>query len=75
MDRLSRAEVPIVAIHHIGSTSIPNLTAKNNIDMALVVVDDDIAKAASKVLTSDCSSERYESCGDGGIRGRYSSGT
>jgi GrpB-like predicted nucleotidyltransferase (UPF0157 family) len=46
---LTAAEVPVVAIEHVGSTSVPGLAAKPVIDCDIVVTEQDVA-AASKVL-------------------------
>ena len=47
---LQDAGVPVVAIEHVGSTSVPGLAAKPIIDCDIVVAEDDVA-AASDVLT------------------------
>ena len=44
------AGVPVVAIEHVGSTSVPGLTAKPVIDCDIVVARPDVAMA-SEVLT------------------------
>jgi GrpB-like predicted nucleotidyltransferase (UPF0157 family) len=46
---LADAGVPVVAIEHVGSTSVPGLAAKPVIDCDIVVARDDVA-AASDVL-------------------------
>jgi GrpB-like predicted nucleotidyltransferase (UPF0157 family) len=48
---MNAAEVPVVAIEHVGSTSVPDLAAKPIIDCDIVVREDDVA-AASGVLIS-----------------------
>ncbi|MEV0274371.1 GrpB family protein [Hamadaea sp. NPDC050747] len=48
---LSAAGVPVVAIEHVGSTSVPGLAAKPVIDCDIVVEADHVA-AASAVLVS-----------------------
>lgn len=50
-DAMAEAGVPIVAIEHIGSTSVPGLAAKPIIDCDIVVRETDVA-AASAVLAS-----------------------
>jgi GrpB-like predicted nucleotidyltransferase (UPF0157 family) len=48
---MAAAGVPVVAIEHVGSTSVPGLAAKPIIDCDIVVEQTDVA-AASNVLTS-----------------------
>jgi len=48
---MAAAGVPLVAIEHVGSTSVPGLAAKPIIDCDIVVRDADVT-AASGVLTS-----------------------
>src|SRR5215469_13041795 len=48
---MSAAGVPVVAIEHVGSTSVPGLAAKPIIDCDIVVGEADVA-AASGVLVS-----------------------
>jgi GrpB-like predicted nucleotidyltransferase (UPF0157 family) len=43
------AKVPVVAIEHVGSTSVPGLAAKPVIDCDIVVAEKDVA-AATMVL-------------------------
>ncbi len=47
---MAAAGVPVMAIEHIGSTSVPGLAAKPIIDCDIVVAEQDVA-AGSKVLT------------------------
>jgi GrpB-like predicted nucleotidyltransferase (UPF0157 family) len=47
---MAAAGVPVVAIEHVGSTSVPGLVAKPVIDCDIVVTGQDVA-AASEVLT------------------------
>ena len=47
---MAAAGVPVVAIEHVGSTSVPGLAAKPIIDCDIVVREDDV-RAASEVLT------------------------
>jgi len=49
-DAMTAAGVPVVAIEHVGSTSVPGLAAKPVIDCDIVVAEHDVA-AASQVLT------------------------
>jgi GrpB-like predicted nucleotidyltransferase (UPF0157 family) len=46
---MAEAGVPVVAIEHVGSTSVPGLAAKAVIDCDIIVARQDVA-AASKVL-------------------------
>jgi GrpB-like predicted nucleotidyltransferase (UPF0157 family) len=46
---MAGAGVPVVAIEHVGSTSVPGLAAKPIIDCDIVVAEPDVA-AASQVL-------------------------
>jgi GrpB-like predicted nucleotidyltransferase (UPF0157 family) len=47
---MAAASIPVVAIEHVGSTSVPGLTAKPVIDCDIVVAGPDVT-AASEVLT------------------------
>ncbi len=47
---MAAAGVPVVAIEHVGSTSVPGLAAKPVIDCDIVVAEQDVA-AASRALT------------------------
>jgi GrpB-like predicted nucleotidyltransferase (UPF0157 family) len=47
---MTAAGVPVVAIEHVGSTSVPGLAAKPVIDCDIVVAEPDVA-TASRVLT------------------------
>jgi GrpB-like predicted nucleotidyltransferase (UPF0157 family) len=47
---MAAAGVPVVAIEHVGSTSVPGLAAKPVIDCDIVVAEQDVA-AGSGVLT------------------------
>ncbi|MEQ7123728.1 GrpB family protein [Actinopolymorpha sp. B11F2] len=48
---MADAGVPVMAIEHVGSTSVPGLAAKPVIDCDIIVVEADVA-AASDVLVS-----------------------
>ena len=48
---MARAGVPVIAIEHVGSTSVPGLAAKPVIDCDIVVREAQVA-AASIVLAS-----------------------
>jgi GrpB-like predicted nucleotidyltransferase (UPF0157 family) len=48
---LAAAGVPVVAIEHVGSTSVPGLAAKPVIDCDIVVAEPDVG-AASQALTA-----------------------
>jgi GrpB-like predicted nucleotidyltransferase (UPF0157 family) len=50
-EAMAAAGVPVVAIEHVGSTSVPGLAAKPIIDCDVVVAQPDVA-AASNVLVS-----------------------
>jgi len=56
----------LIEIHHIGSTSIPNMPAKPIIDMMPVVYDIDKVDALNPALTE----LGYEPRGENGIEGR-----
>ena len=61
------------AIDHVGSTAVPGLVAKANIDIIIEVPDETNAEAAKEVLTYEPPPEEHYKCiGDGGIRGRIS---
>lgn len=47
---LARAGVPVVAIEHVGSTSVPGLAAKPVIDVDIVVAERDVAAAAAVLV-------------------------
>jgi GrpB-like predicted nucleotidyltransferase (UPF0157 family) len=49
-DAMAAAGVPVLAIEHVGSTSVPGLAAKPVIDCDIVVAAPDVT-AASQVLT------------------------
>jgi len=49
-EAMAAAGVPVVAIEHVGSTSVPGLAAKPVIDCDIVVAEQQVA-AASQVLT------------------------
>jgi GrpB-like predicted nucleotidyltransferase (UPF0157 family) len=42
---LANAGVPVIAIEHVGSTSVPGLAAKPVIDCDIVVAEPDVAAA------------------------------
>ena len=46
---MAAAEVPVMAIEHVGSTSVPGLAAKPVIDCDIVIAEQDLA-CASQVL-------------------------
>ena len=60
------ADVPVIAIEHVGSTSVPGLAAKPIIDID-IVVDRAHADAASHALVA----EGYTPLGDLGVPDRY----
>ena len=47
---LARARVPVIAIEHVGSTSVPGLAAKPVIDVDIVVAPDDVAGASRALI-------------------------
>jgi GrpB-like predicted nucleotidyltransferase (UPF0157 family) len=63
---MTAAGVPVVAIEHVGSTSVPGLAAKPVIDCDIVVAQQDV-NAASQVLTE----LGFSSLGDLGIPLRW----
>ncbi|RMD45080.1 hypothetical protein DV735_g154, partial [Chaetothyriales sp. CBS 134920] len=70
---LTSAGVPFITIEHIGSTSIPKLSAKPNIDIVILVRDHATALLARDALIWQPEPTEYYKCiGDGGIRGRIS---
>jgi GrpB-like predicted nucleotidyltransferase (UPF0157 family) len=70
---LSITNVPYITIEHIGSTAIPNLAAKPNIDIIILVRDTETAEKAQDALTwTPPAHEYYKSIGNGGIKGRIS---
>jgi GrpB-like predicted nucleotidyltransferase (UPF0157 family) len=62
----ARAGVPVVAIEHVGSTSVPGLAAKPILDIDIVVAGGDV-EAASAVLAG----LGFEPRGDLGIPDRW----
>ena len=60
------AEVPIVGIEHVGSTSVPGLAAKPIIDIDVIVDQSDVGEAIAAL-----ESIGYASLGDLGVPGRY----
>lgn len=63
---LARAGVPVVAIEHVGSTSVPGLAAKPILDVDIIVAPADV-EAASAVLVG----LGFEPRGDLGIPERW----
>ena len=63
---MAAAGVPVVAIEHVGSTSVPGLAAKPVIDCDIVVAGQDVA-AAAEVLTG----LRFKPLGELGIPLRW----
>lgn len=66
---LAEAGVPVVAIEHVGSTSVPGLAAKPVIDCDIVVAAEDV-EAASAVLVG----LGFEPLGELGIPQRWAFG-
>lgn len=48
---MAAARVPVVAIEHVGSTSVPGLAAKPIIDCDIVVAEADVTAAASVLVS------------------------
>ncbi len=48
---MAAAGVPVVAIEHVGSTSVPGLAAKPIIDCDIVVREADVAEASSVLMS------------------------
>lgn len=46
-EAMAKAAVPVVAIEHVGSTSVPGLAAKPVIDCDIVVAEPDVAVAST----------------------------
>lgn len=70
---LSSASVPYITIEHVGSTAVPNLAAKPNIDIVILVKDTTTAEAAREALIWEPEPTEYYICiGHGGIKGRIS---
>jgi GrpB-like predicted nucleotidyltransferase (UPF0157 family) len=63
---MAAAGVPVLAIEHVGSTSVPGLAAKPIIDVDIVVAEHDV-EAASRVLTG----LGFEPLGDLGVPLRW----
>lgn len=49
-------------IEHVGSTAVPDLAAKDIVDLDVVVADDDVA-AASRALVAELGGDRVENSG------------
>jgi GrpB-like predicted nucleotidyltransferase (UPF0157 family) len=58
--------IPIVAIEHIGSTSIPGLVAKPVIDIAIITAEENIQAASDALVKAG-----YTALGIMGIPGRW----
>jgi len=70
---LSASSVNFSSIEHVGSTAVPGLAAKPNIDIIIVVPNARNAEKAKEVLMHEPPPEDYYKCiGDGGIMGRIS---
>lgn len=48
---MAAAGVPVVAIEHVGSTSVPGFAAKPIIDCDIVVREADVAEASSVLMS------------------------
>lgn len=49
-DAMAAAGVPVLAIEHVGSTSVPGLAAKPVIDIDIVVTESDVHRAAEVLV-------------------------
>ena len=49
-DAFAAAGVPVVAVEHVGSTSVPGLAAKPTIDCDIVVAEQDVSAAADMLI-------------------------
>ena len=49
-EAMRRSGVPVVAIEHVGSTSVPGLAAKPVIDCDIVVAEDQVSRAAEVLV-------------------------
>lgn len=63
---LARSEVEVVAIEHVGSTSVPGLAAKPIIDCDIVVTAEHVAPACDVLVTLG-----FRPLGELGIRQRW----
>jgi GrpB-like predicted nucleotidyltransferase (UPF0157 family) len=66
MLRVALADVPLIAIEHVGSTSVPGLAAKPIIDIDVIVDRSHVDAAASALEAAG-----YIALGDMGIADRY----
>ena len=64
--RIALAAIPVIAIEHVGSTSIPGLAAKPTIDVDVVAARDDVRTAIAALEAIG-----YASLGDLGVPDRY----
>jgi hypothetical protein len=70
---LTDSNVQYTSIEHVGSTAVPGLAAKSNIDIIIEVPDAESADEAKEALTwGPPAEEHYKCIGDGGIAGRIS---
>ncbi|KIW14029.1 hypothetical protein PV08_06810 [Exophiala spinifera] len=70
---LSISGVEYTSIEHVGSTAVPGLAAKPNIDIIIEVPNAEQAAKAKEALIHEPSPEEHYKCwGDGGIKGRIS---
>ncbi|KEF57433.1 uncharacterized protein A1O9_05350 [Exophiala aquamarina CBS 119918] len=70
---LEKCAVTYELLEHVGSTAVPGLPAKPNIDIIITVPDAENADKAKEALIHEPSPEGHYKCyGDGGIRGRIS---
>ena len=70
---LVAAAVPYITIEHVGSTSVPHLPAKPNIDLVILVKTGEWAEKARDALIWEPTPDEYYKCiGNGGIKGRFS---
>lgn len=70
---LTADNVQYTCIEHVGSTSVPGLASKPNIDIFIIVPRTEQAeKARDALMWQPPPTEYYKCIGDGGIKGRLS---
>ena len=70
---LSAGSASYKTIEHIGSTAVPGLPAKDNIDIIIIVANAHDAESVVDALLHEAPADsHYVPIGDGGIRGRIS---
>lgn len=70
---ISAGSASYKSIEHVGSTAVPGLAAKDNIDIIIMVENAHDAKGVTEALLHEAPADgHYLPIGDGGIRGRIS---